>query len=860
MWQPDQMQRIVDLAQPLGPAQRAAVLDRECGGDASLRAEVERRLASTSRADVPATAVGTPVQMPAAMPGVDPWRDGPGTQIGPYKLLQLLGQGGFGSVYMAEQTEPVKRRVALKLIKPGMDTRQVVARFEQERQALALMDHPGIAKVLDAGATRSGAPYFVMDLVKGEPITEYCDKNNLSITERLHLFAQVCAAVQHAHTKGIIHRDIKPTNVLVTSQDGRPHAKVIDFGIAKATASRLTEKTLFTEQAQLIGTPEYMSPEQAEGSIDIDTRTDVYSLGVLLYELLTGTTPFDARRLRSAAFGEIQRIIRDVDPLKPSTRLHQSADTLARVAVHRQTEPRKLESTVRGELDWIVMRALEKSRQRRYETANGLAMDVQRYLAGEPVLAAPPSAAYRAKKFVTRHRGGVLVAAALVAALGLGVVGVAWQASRARAERDKAQLIAEFMGETLQAVGPSVARGRDTTMLKEMMDLAAARIEKGDLRNAPEAELRLRGTIGRTYTELSQSEGASTMLEPAVPLARKLFSGDHPDKAVAVSNLAQLLNDKGELDKAEPLYREALAMNQRLFPRDHPDVATDLNNLAALFEDRGDLAAAEPVVRQSLQMRQRLFPGGHEDVAESLNNLADILRLRGDLAGSERLFRDALAMNRRLFPGDHPRVAGGLNNLSVLLKDRGDAAGAERLARETLEMRRRLFPGDHPYVATGLNNLALLLQHRGDLTSPEPLYRESLAMRRRLFPTGHVSIGTDLNNLGLLLLARHDLRAAEPIFRDAVAMFERTQGKKLLAHWHRARWTGTHAHRFEALRRRRARFARGGTCDHSRPGHAGRSAPAVQASAGHALHIVGPGRARRGPRRARSGLAAQDRR
>jgi eukaryotic-like serine/threonine-protein kinase len=291
--------------------------------------------------------------------------------------------------------------------------------------------------VLDAGATMSGGPYFVMDLVKGEPITEYCDKNHVSITERLRLFAQVCAAVQHAHTKGVIHRDIKPSNILVASQDGRPHAKVIDFGIAKATSSRLTEKTLFTEHAQLIGTPEYMSPEQAEGSIDIDTRTDVYSLGVLLYELLTGSTPFDARRLRSAAFGEIQRIIREVDPPKPSTRLSQLAETLANVAVHRQIEPRRLESTVRGELDWIVMRALEKDRQRRYETANGLAMDVERYLTGEAVLAAPPSAAYRTRKFVGRHRGGVMAGGVLTAALGLGVVGIAWQASLARAEREK---------------------------------------------------------------------------------------------------------------------------------------------------------------------------------------------------------------------------------------------------------------------------------------------------------------------------------------------------------------------------------------------------------------------------------------
>jgi len=309
-----------------------------------------------------------------------PLNEGPGTRVGAYKLLQLIGEGGFGSVFMAEQERPVVRRVALKIIKLGMDTKQVVARFEAERQALAMMDHPGIAKVLDGGATDAGRPYFVMELVRGDPIVEFCDKNSLTVAARLELFAQVCAAVQHAHTKGIIHRDIKPSNILVSNQDGAWVIKVIDFGIAKATASRLTDKTIFTEQRQLIGTPEYMSPEQAEGSFDIDTRTDVYSLGVLLYELLTGSTPFDAKSLRAAAYGEVQRIIREDEPLKPSTRLSRNTDTLASIAAKRHAEPRRLGAIVRGDLDWIVMKCLEKDRTRRYETANGLAADIKRHL------------------------------------------------------------------------------------------------------------------------------------------------------------------------------------------------------------------------------------------------------------------------------------------------------------------------------------------------------------------------------------------------------------------------------------------------------------------------------------------------
>jgi WD40 repeat protein/serine/threonine protein kinase len=427
------LRRLFDLAIAAAPGDREALLKRECGGDAGLKKRIEAMIAAAEdnrflaspAAEVPAGSGAWPDGPASAEAAtiVALLREGPGTRIGPYKILQLIGEGGFGSVFMAEQERPVSRKVALKIIKLGMDTRQVIARFGAERQALAIMDHPNIARVLDAGATETGRPFFVMELVKGDPIVEYCDKNNLSIQERLELFAQVCNAVQHAHTKGIIHRDIKPTNILVSTQDGRPYTKVIDFGIAKATAGKLTEKTLFTEHKALIGTPVYMSPEQAEGSMDIDTRSDVYSLGVLLYELLTGTTPFTSKELLSAAYGEIQRMIREVEPPKPSTRLSQNADTLASVAAHRHIEPRRLDAIVRGELDWIVMKALEKDRQRRYDTASGLAMDVQRYLAGDAVIAAPPSSTYRMRKFVRRHRGTVVAVAVLFLVLVIGVLG-----------------------------------------------------------------------------------------------------------------------------------------------------------------------------------------------------------------------------------------------------------------------------------------------------------------------------------------------------------------------------------------------------------------------------------------------------
>jgi signal transduction histidine kinase len=437
------------LAIPAGP-ERANYIDQACEADDGLRWRVLRLLRAHDDAQ-------SFLELPAVDPAstADVVFERPGTLIGPYKLLQQIGEGGFGIVFMAEQTEPVRRKVALKLIKPGMDTRQVIARFEAERQALAVMDHPNIARVLDAGTTWTGRPYFVMELVRGIPITQYCDENNLPIRERLVLFATVCQAIQHAHTKGIIHRDIKPTNVLVTRLDGQPLVKVIDFGVAKAMGQQLTDRTLFTEFAQMIGTPLYMSPEQAELSgTDIDTRSDIYSLGVLLYELLTGSTPVSKEQLKQAAFDEIRRIIREDEPPKPSTRI-STAEAAPSIAAHRHTEPAKLARLVRGELDWIVMKALEKERGRRYETASAFAADVLNYLADEPVLACPPSVGYRLRKFARRNKAAlatatigsfvvllavvnltVATAAIVIVALLLGIVASTWQALRAiKAER-----------------------------------------------------------------------------------------------------------------------------------------------------------------------------------------------------------------------------------------------------------------------------------------------------------------------------------------------------------------------------------------------------------------------------------------
>jgi tRNA A-37 threonylcarbamoyl transferase component Bud32 len=506
-----------------------------------------------------------------------------GDVIDRYKLLERIGEGGMGTVWMAEQREPVKRRVALKIIKLGMDTKQVIARFEAERQALALMDHPHIAKVLDAGATETGRPYFVMEYIKGIPILEYCDQEKIDTRARLELFAKVCHAIQHAHQKGIIHRDIKPSNVLVTLHDGVPVPKVIDFGIAKATNSELTTKTLFTEHRQMVGTPAYMSPEQAEMSgLDIDTRADIYSLGVLLYELLTGTTPLDMRKLLSKGFAEMMRAIREDEPHKPSTRVSSFGDTGTRTALLRKVDASKLSSLLRGDLDWIVMKCLEKDRNRRYETANGLAADIRRHLNDEPVTAGAPSAGYKLRKFVRRNRGQVLAAGAVVAALLCGVVAFAWQATEARDQRDRAvaaqraeaeqrqlaeaakleaqtqearateqeaearrqeaqakeqeaeakkqaaiaEAVAKFQTDMLAAVDPSQLPKdpqtgeplKDAVTVVQAMAAAVKVLDEGTLAEQPLVEARVRNAIGNTLRALGRYDEAEPNIKKALAL------------------------------------------------------------------------------------------------------------------------------------------------------------------------------------------------------------------------------------------------------------------------------------------------------------------------------------------------------
>jgi serine/threonine protein kinase/Tfp pilus assembly protein PilF len=787
---------IFAAASELPVGERDAYVQGACGGDSALRAEIESLL---ELAHTEPRVGARPDALSAARPS--PPGERPGDEIDRYRLIELIGEGGFGLVYAAEQQRPVVRKVALKIIRLGMDTRQVIARFEAERQALAIMDHPNIAKVFDAGATESGRPYFVMELVGGVAVTDYCDQANLGIRARLDLFVQICGALQHAHQKGIIHRDIKPSNVLVSEHDGRAVPKVIDFGIAKATNARLTERTMFTGFHQMIGTPAYMSPEQA-GSLDadVDTRSDIYSLGVLLYELLTGTTPFDMMRLRSAAYEELQRIIREVEPPKPSTRL-SALEALPSVAAHRNLEPRKLLQLIHGELDWIVMKALDKDRDRRYETASELATDVQRYLTDRPVEAGPPSRIYTLRKMVRRHRMAFITTAAVSAALAAATTISVVQAVRAtratklaqdnaaRADREadnarieaaKQSAINEFLQDMLASTNPRLStahapRGRNVTVL-QALNVAASRLDTGTLKDQPEIEAAVRTTLGNTYHDLGEYAAAETHLRAALSIMQRLHGTDHQYVAMSLNNLAGLLQDRGKSAEAEPLFRQALEIGRKVLGDENRDTNAARSNLAALLTAQGKVAEAEGLYRQALRANRKLFGDASAEVATNLNNLGMLLQDEGQLSDAEAILREALAIRRKVLVAPHPNIATSLNNLALLLEAQGNLSEPEPMLREALAMRRQLFAQEHPTIASSLNNLGRLLMEKGALAEAEALFREALAMRRKLLGEDHPSVALSISSLGRALHEQGKLAEAEVMQREALAIYRKRFG------------------------------------------------------------------------------------
>jgi len=660
---------------------------------------------------------------------LDIFMEKPGSRIGRYKLLSVLGEGGMGIVYLAQQHHPVKRQVAVKIVKPGMDSKRVIARFEAERQALALLDHPNIAHVYDAGTTEAGRPYFVMEYVKGLPITEYCDHHKLMIEERLRLFQQVCLAIQHAHQKGIIHRDIKPSNILVSLQHDKATPKIIDFGVAKALAQPLTERTLATEDSQLLGTPEYMSPEQADmANEDIDTRSDIYTLGVLLYVLLTGVLPFDSDALREGGIDNIRKTIRETDPKTPSTRLTKLGEEAASIAQNRRMEIQTLKKHLRKELEWIPLKAMRKERSQRYRSASELADDVENYLKGAPLLAGPLTTVYRLKKFVRRNRASVSGIAAVLAVLIAGVVASTIFALQTQRQLETSKAVVEFLtNDVLMSADPWV-KGRELT-LTEALDVASDNLQ-GKFEEEPLVQASIHHTLGVTYRKSGKYKEAEPHAERAYHIRLERLGELHPDTLASLGSLALLYMRQGRYAEAEPLFHKTLNSRIRVFGEEHLDTIDSMYWLGVLYwcEERYD--EAEPLFVKVLKLRRRILGEDHTDTLVALYSLAWTYSCQERYKMAEPLFHKGLETTNQALGPEHPVTLETMRGLVVMMTKQGRNEKALPLAIKTLNSRRRVLPDKHIDILESVNDLAVLYRKQGDYAKAEPLLLEALEGRR----------------------------------------------------------------------------------------------------------------------------------
>jgi serine/threonine protein kinase len=726
-----------------------------------------------------------------------------GEVMGPYKLISLLGEGGFGEVWLAERREPFVQRVALKFIKPGMDSKSVIARFEQERQALAVMNHPGIAKVLDGGIAPNGRPYFAMEYAKGEPISDFCDARKLSVKARLALFVQACEAVQHAHLKGIVHRDLKPANILAYDVAGEgPKLKVIDFGVAKAMSQSLTDKTIFTETGQMIGTPAYMSPEQADPtSSDIDTRSDIYSLGVVLYELITGTTPFDPKALRARPYADIQRIIRDEDPPSPSARLStiltRETDLVTKIEKARGVALQELTRELRTELEWIPLKAMRKEPQNRYQSAMMLAEDVLAYLDGRPVTAAPESSMYRFRKYLRRNRARAIAASAAGVALLVGLAAAGWQwreavhargqlavqlaeterAQRAEKERaDALKQVSDFQSEILgqidvTTVGSDLVLDLRKRFSEALVTAGVAEPDRLERIRAFQDEL-----ASLNSTDAAAAMVDRTILKPAIKTIERKFKDDPKTEATLRQAIGDLYSRIGLYDDAYGLLSSALETRRRLLGNEHPDTLSSVEQVAVVLFNQGKIAESEPLAREALAGRRRVLGEEHRDTLQSVGSMGALLQAQGKFDEASELLADAIATARRVGGSDDPLTIDLIAIMADQLLQADRLADAEPYLREWIERSRRVFGDDDPNTLVAIRTLSVLLQKQGKLEEAEPYFREALEGLRRTRGEEHPETLTAMHNMGFLLNLEGKQAEAEPYFREAIERSTRTRG------------------------------------------------------------------------------------